>query len=486
MKLSTLVLIFYFGFINIAACLFANNNLDGYFEDETTKSVDLTSIYDLVEKNKKAIVSIMCFSANQDYNKDYFLYNGEEDVVWGSGFVIREDGYILTNSHIVDNSKRIIVKYDEEEYEAELVGQDYPMDIAVIRIKPKKNLKEKFSYIEIDGSEKKVNIGEDIIIVGNPYNYGISVSRGIVSAVDRMVTDSSRTVKAIQTDAAIESGNSGGPVFSIDGRVIGISFYKGGYNIGFVIPTDVNLVSIIQNLIDFGYNQNGYIGADGVTLNNFIGTNTNLSYVFGFRYDDVNTGVLITNIERNSPSEKAGLLVSDIVISCGGRKVSSIEDLNNIISNTMISSSLDFVVLRDNKRIKLRIKVEDNPFFTRYNQLNEKIKSNSVEFIDMFLSKIDDALIERYGITAKKDEGMYILDVKPNGLVANKNIQKGDILLTLNQTQIRSKEDIIKFVDELKTKKEKGNSISSVVTIIKKADTGKSEIVFLNSNYFTY
>lgn len=484
MRLSTLILVFYFGFAGIGGGLFANNDADNYQGDEIAENIDKSSVHDLIEKNKKAIVSIMCFSANQDYNKNYFLYNGEDDVSWGSGFVIRENGYILTNSHVVDNSKKIIVKYDGEEYEAELVGQDYPMDIAVIKIKPKKDSKEKFSYIEIGNNEEKLNVGEDVVIVGNPYNYGLSVSRGIVSAVDRIVTDSSRTVKAIQTDAAIESGSSGGPVFAVDGRVVGMSFYRGGYNIGFIIPIDMNLVSIIQNLIDFGYNQNGYIGVDGITLNNFLGTNTNLSHIFG--YGNTTTGVLITDIEKNSPAEKAGLLVSDIVISCDGKKVSGIEDLNNIISNTMISSSLDFVVLRNSKRIKLRIKVEDNPFFTRYNQLNEKIKSNSIEFVDMFLSKIDDALIERYGITAKKNEGMYILDVKANGLVTDKNIQKGDILLTLNQTQIRSKEDIEKFVDEVKAKREKGKNITSIVAIIKKADTGKSEVVFLNSNYFTY
>lgn len=487
MKLKfTITLVFFLGLFRYDNCLFAYDSArNEQYESIDNEKLKVNFVTDLVEKNKHAIVSIMCFSMNQDYNKNYFLYNGEEEVTWGSGFLITDSGYILTNSHIVDNSKKIVVKYGDNEYNAELIGQDYLMDVAVIKISPKENLKEKFIYIDINDIKEKINIGEDIVIIGNPYNYGLSVSRGIVSAVERTVVGSSTIVKSIQTDAAIESGNSGGPVFNLAGDIVGLSFYKGGYNIGFVIPFDQNLVSIIQNLIDFGYNQNGYIGIDGITLNNFSGiSNINFSHVFG--YNNIDTGVLITDIEKDSPAEKASLLISDIVISCDGKKVNSIEDLNNIISNTMISSSLDFIVLRDHKRIKLKVKIAENPYFTKQYQLDEKIRSNSIEFIDMFLSKIDDNLIEKYGIVARKNEGMYILDVKTNGLAAAKNIQKGDILLTLNQTQIKSKEDIIKFVDELKAKKQKNKDIGSVIAIIKKVDTGKSDVVFLNSNYFIY
>ena len=297
----------------------------------------------------------------------------------------------------------------------------------------------------------------------------------------------SNIVESIQTDTSIENGYSGGPVFNFEGKIVGIAFAQGGQNIGFIIPIDKKLISVIQNLIDFGYNQNGYIGIDGITLNNFEnGNSVNFSHILG--YNNIKSGIFITDVKNGSPSEKAGLLVSDIITSCEGKKIESIEDFNNIISNTMISSTIELNILRNGKNMKFKIKVVDNPYFNEYYKLNEQIRSNSIEIMDMFLSQIDNNLTEKYNLSAKKGEGMYILDVKDNGLADNYNIKKGDILLTLNQKQIKSKDDILKFSDDLKDKKikNKDKNVNKVVAIIKKVDSGKSEIIFLNPNYFIY
>ena len=297
----------------------------------------------------------------------------------------------------------------------------------------------------------------------------------------------SNIVESIQTDASIENGYSGGPVFDVEGKIVGIAFVQGGQSIGFVIPVDKKLISVIQNLIDFGYNQNGYIGIDGITLNNFgNGNSINFSNILG--YNNISSGILVTDVKNSSPSEKAGLLVSDIITSCEGKKIESMEDFNNIISNTMISSTIELNVLRNGKNIKFKIKVVDNPYFNEYYKLNEQIRSNSIEIMDMFLSQIDDSLIEKYNLSVKKGKGMYILDVKDNGLAANYNIKKGDILLSLNQKQIKTKDDILKFADDLKDKKikNKDKNLDKIIAIVKKVDSGKSEIIFLNPNYFIY
>lgn len=479
-KIFTFYFCFFFFFNSILQAESSNYRQSN--KNHIEKNVN-NNISSLINKNKKAVVSIMCLNLNQDYNKNYFSYKGEEHATWGSGFLITENGYIVTNNHVVDNNKKITVKYNDVEYEAQLVGQDYLRDIAVIKI----NSKEKFEYVDINNHSKEdIDLGENIIVIGNPYNYGISATHGIVSALKRTFVGSN-IVESIQTDASIENGYSGGPVFDVEGKIVGIAFVQGGQSIGFVIPVDKKLISVIQNLIDFGYNQNGYIGIDGITLNNFgNGNSINFSNILG--YNNISSGILVTDVKNSSPSEKAGLLVSDIITSCEGKKIESMEDFNNIISNTMISSTIELNVLRNGKNIKFKIKVVDNPYFNEYYKLNEQIRSNSIEIMDMFLSQIDNNLIEKYNLSAKKGEGMYILDVKDNGLAANYNIKKGDILLTLNQKQIKSRDDILKFSDDLKDKKikNKDKNLDKIIAIVKKVDSGKSEIIFLNPNYFIY
>lgn len=429
-------------------------------------------IEDIAESIIPSVVSIISTSINQNYNDDYFIYNGEIDnISYGSGFIISEDGYIITNNHVIENSKNIKVKVENEEFEADLIGQDLILDIAIIKI----NSDKKFKFLELNPDIGKPKIGEKVILVGNPYNLGLSVSAGIISAIDRNQKDS-QYKDSIQTDAPMNHGNSGGPMVNRYGNVIGINTFissKTGENVGvgFAIPVDSKLLVVIEKLIKFGYNQNGYLGVSGITIDDF---NNNFFKILNLKKK---SGVLVTNITNNSPAEKGGILISDIIISYDGNRIYDLNTLINLVTNTTIGSNVEIIVLRNEKYIKLRIKIEENPYYTKYNVIDEKIRLNSLEINDMFVTQIDENLFERYKLYSNQ-YGMYVLDVKKGGWAEINGIEKGDIILTANQTQIKKKNDLINFLEDMKL-----NNKNEFIMIIKKNKTKKNILLKSNLNF---
>lgn len=429
----------------------------------------------IVESIIPSVVSIVSTSINQNYNDDYFIYNGEIDnISYGSGFIISDDGYIITNNHVIDNSKNIKVIVENEEFEADLIGQDFILDIAIIKI----NSDKKFKFLELNPNIGKPKIGEKVILVGNPYNLGLSVSSGIISAIDRNQKNS-QYKNSIQTDAPMNHGNSGGPMINRYGNVIGINTFinsKTGENVGvgFAIPVDSKLVGVIERLIKFGYNQNGYLGISGITIDNF---NSNFFKILNSKRK---SGVLVTNIINNSPAEKGGILISDILISYDGNRIDDLNTLINLVTNTTIGSNVEIIVLRNEKYIKLKIKIEENPYYTEYISINEKIRSNSLEIADMFIAQIDENLAERYKLYPNQ-HGMYILDVKKGGWAEINGIDKGDIILTANQTQLKTKNDLLNLFKNMKL-----NNQNEFIMLIKKSKTKDNIILKSNLNFINH
>lgn len=427
---------------------------------------------DIIESIIPSVVSIISTSINQNYNDNYFTYNGEKDnISYGSGFIISEDGYIITNNHVIENSKNIKVKVENEEFEADLIGQDFILDIAIIKINSDKKLK----FLELNPDIDKPKIGEKVILVGNPYNLGLSVSSGIISAIDRNQKDS-KYRNSIQTDAPMNHGNSGGPMVNRYGNVIGISTFissKTGENVGvgFAIPVDSKLIRVIEKLIKFGYNQNGYLGISGITIDDF---NSNFFKILNPKRQ---SGVLVTNITNNSPAEKDGILISDIIISYDGNRIYDLNTLINLVTNTTIGSNVEIIVLRNEKYIKLRIKIEENPYYTKYSVIDEKIRLNSLEINDMFIAQIDENLVERYKLYSNQ-YGMYVLDVKKGGWAEINGIDKGDIILTANQTQIKKKNDLINLLKDIKL-----NNQNEFIMLIKKSKTKENILLKSNLNF---
>lgn len=279
----------------------------------------------------------------------------------GSGIIISDDGYILTNNHIVstsstdsfyeisDANKVTVTLYnDKTEYEAKIIGKDEQTDLAVIKID-----KTGLSKAEFADSDS-IKVGEFAMAVGNPLGMNSSITCGVISAVNRDVTDSNgKTYKLIQTDAAINSGNSGGALVNSEGKVVGINTLKlsgnGIEGMGFAIP--INLTNgITEQLIQFSKVKRPYIGIGGVDLD----TKTAKTY-------NLVVGVYVKRIEDFSSAEKAGLQIGDVITEVDGKKIETMDQLNEIKNSKKIGDELKLKVNRDGKERELTLTLGEQP-----------------------------------------------------------------------------------------------------------------------------
>ena len=271
----------------------------------------------------------------------------------GSGFIITEDGYILTNHHVIENSNSIkVALYNGETYEAELIGYDESNDIAVIKIDAKG-----LTPVVL-GSSDELNVGDEVVAIGNPLGeLTFSLTSGYVSALDREITLSSNvTMDLIQTDCAINSGNSGGPLFNMYGEVIGITNakYSGSGssneasidNIGFAIPID-NVRSIFKSIIENGYVSKPFIGVSVAD----VSTETQ-SY-------GLPAGAAVKEIVEDSPAQKAGLEINDIITEVNGKEIKTSSDLVDTVKSASVGDVLKLKVYRQGKMIEIDITVSE-------------------------------------------------------------------------------------------------------------------------------
>jgi serine protease Do len=402
-------------------------------------------VAEVVESALPAVVTLRVLRLRQNYGQDSLIYRDQpEETRMGSGFFIDGDGFILTNSHIVEQADGIIVKSGDREMQAELVGQDHFLDIAVLRV----NLNgRKVKFLDL-GPDIPTRIGDPLVVIGNPHGLGLAVSQGIVSALSRMVPGSDFSYNYMQVDTVLRPGNSGGPVLNARGEVVGLSAFvrsdsADGSSVSFVLPMDSHVVSVVERLKKFGYSQNGYIGISGLTLD--------------YRYADYmrvlnfkrKTGVLVTYLDKNGSAARGGIMLNDIIVSYDGNRVDDLNGLVNMITSTAIGSRVELLVFRGGKYLRPRVQVEEDPRETRDGALERLMKGNSIEIFDMFLSQLCEELVEKYELYAKQS-GMYVLDVKKGGWADTNGIERGDILLTVNQTQIKTKKDLLQFFDNMR------------------------------------
>ncbi|MBO5610362.1 MAG: trypsin-like peptidase domain-containing protein [Eubacterium sp.] len=272
----------------------------------------------------------------------------------GSGFIYSEDGYIVTNYHVVKGADKIkVTTYDKNEYDAGLIGYDDTNDIAVLKIDAK-GLKP----VTI-GDSDKLSVGDSVVAIGNPLGeLTFSLTSGNVSALDRQVKIQNNSMKLIQTDCAINSGNSGGALFNSSGEVIGITNAKssGGFtqasvdNIGFAIP--INSVNgIIDSIIEKGYIMKPYIGITGSDL----ASDYQMGGLFGNNQTSDTAGVVINNVEEGSPAATSGLKPGDIITKVNDEEISGMVELRSLIQNTAEGDSIKFSLSRDGENVDVDV-----------------------------------------------------------------------------------------------------------------------------------
>ena len=365
----------------------------------------------------------------------------------GSGFIISKDGYILTNAHVVESVEEITVKLnDKREFDARVIGTDHKTDIALIKIEAK-NLP-----IVTQGDPEKLKVGEWVLAIGSPFGFEHSVTAGIVSAKGRSLAQEN-FVPFIQTDVAINPGNSGGPLFNMAGEVVGINsqIYSrtGGFmGLSFAIPIDV-ATDIADQLKVSGKITRGRIGVMIQELTKELADSFGLSE---------SNGALVVAVQKDSPAEKAGVAVSDVILQFDGKEVDSSADLPRIVGNTKPGSRVSMQVWRDGKIKKISITVGEIPS-EEENAVNGEEKSNKstkhINRLGFALSELTPDQKEQLEVSS----GLLVEDVKAGAAASRAGIQPGDVILGLNNKDI----DSIKHFNKLLEKIERGRNIALLI-----------------------
>ena len=282
----------------------------------------------------------------EDMFKDFGTPQKRKVTALGSGFIIDSKGIVVTNNHVIQGAEDIFVRVNgNKEYEATVIGADPLSDIAVLQIKSK----EKFTSVKF-GNSNKARIGDWVIAIGNPFGLGGTVTSGIISARNRSI-GISRYEDFIQTDASINVGNSGGPLFDMEGNVIGINTAilgkQGSIGIGFSIPSN-SAKKVIDQLIKYGETKRGWLGVRIQTVSKEIADVEKL---------DKPRGALVASVAEGSPSDKAGILAGDIILEFNGTLIKEMKELPLIVAQTEVGKTVEVKVWRNNEEITKKIKL---------------------------------------------------------------------------------------------------------------------------------
>lgn len=354
----------------------------------------------------------------------------------GSGFVIDSSGYIVTNNHVIEQANEIKVKFqDETELEAKLIGTDKLTDIALLKVESKKPL----PFVNFADSDK-ARVGHSVIAIGNPFGLGGSVTTGIISAFNRDINFGPYD-SFIQTDASINRGNSGGPLFNFDGKVLGIntaifSPTGGSVGIGFSIPANL-AKPIIEQLKKFGKTQRGWLGVRIQELT------PEISKSLGLKNEE---GVLISMVNPNEPAEKAGLKSGDVILEFNGKKIEDVKSLQRTVAESAVESKAVVKVWRDKKIRSFTVKLGE---LEKYSSVDEKpetkkedLTNNEVEIdkVGLRLMTINKTTRQKYNLN-KVISGVVISAVKKNSIAAKSGLNVGMVISQISQKNIDNPEN---------------------------------------------
>ncbi len=352
----------------------------------------------------------------------------------GSGFIFSEDGYIITNNHVVERATDIkVILQNGDSYPAKIMGTDPKSDLAVLKIEPK----TKLPAVRF-GNSDRLEIGDWVLAIGNPFGLGHTVTSGIISAKGRSLGLGSYD-DFVQTDAAINPGNSGGPLFNFQGEVVGVNtaIIAGGQGIGFAIPVNIakNVVSQLRN---GGKVVRGWIGVYVQSVTPEIAES------FKLEDDDV---ALVADVTDGGPADKAGVRRGDIIIELNGNKIDEMLDLPKLVASYAPGTKTNMKVLRDGKEKVLNIKLGELP--EQGAQISSRVVDHEVEQnLGLVVQEITPQIQSKLGI--EYSNGVVITDVRGNSMASKAGLLNGDVVLEINKKQIVNLDDYRKSVDSVK------------------------------------
>lgn len=349
----------------------------------------------------------------------------------GSGFIVSDDGYILTNNHVVEKADEITVTLlDKEEYKAKVVGTDPKTDIALIKI----NAGKKLPFVRLGDSEG-LEIGEWVVAIGNPFGLGHTVTAGIVSAKGRII-GSGPYDDFIQTDASINPGNSGGPLFNLKGEVVGINtaIIQGGQGIGFATPVHL-AKSILNQLKEKGKVVRGWLG---VYIQRLTPEVAETLGVPGRK------GALVADTTKDGPAEKAGIRSGDVIVRFDGKPVSDEHELPQIVASTKVGKRVEVVVIRDGKEITIPVAIGEME--SEEPPAGRKSRESSKE-LGLSVQDITPDVARRFDIQNR--QGVIVTGVIEGSPADDAGFQEGDVIRQVNRNPVKNAVDFEKAVRKI-------------------------------------
>jgi serine protease Do len=379
--------------------------------------------------------------------KDYQRPTERKASSLGSGFIINKDGTVITNNHVIQNAEDILVKVGSKEYKAKVIGADPYADLAVLKIETKD------TFIPVSfGDSDKARVGDWVVAIGNPFGLGGTVTSGIISARNRDI-NLTRYDDFIQTDASINQGNSGGPLFNLNGEVVGINTAiiapgkAGSIGIGFAIPSNA-ASNVINQLIKYGETRRGWLGVRIQEVTKEIAEVEKLK----------NTkGALVASVGEKSPADKAGLKAGDIILEFDGKKIDTMRTLPKAVAGTSVGKSVILKIWRDKKLISKRLTLgrleSSEEFKTKQSSIKKTKKEFEIEILKIIVRDVNNEDINSRKLN-KKTTGAVIVGIQNRSPLAGL-LSTNDIIVEVQKKSITKSSELNKVIDATIKKNEK-------------------------------
>lgn len=414
-----------------------------------------TSYADIVERTSPAVVRIVAsvkekpqsqtqFPGSDDFFRQFQIPQRprrpqvEQGV--GSGVIVSADGSILTNHHVIDGAQEItVLMSDNKSFEAKIVGSDQPSDLAVLKIEA-----ANLPFLTL-GNSDTVRVGDIVLAIGNPLGIGQSVTSGIISAKGRRTGLSDGSFEDfLQTDAAINRGNSGGALVSLNGELIGINSQilsggAGGGNIGIAFSIPSNMAkSVMEQLLKDGKVRRGMLGVNIQNVTDDLAKSLEL---------EQRSGVIVSNVRKGSAAEKGGVKRNDLILAINSEKIEDSNVLRNKVAGTAPGTTIKLTVLRDGKEVTLDVTLDEfdteNERGPRANEGDENAPGpqNQSGKLGLSLEPVTPQIAKQLSLDSDK-EGMVVTEVDPDGPAAEEGVARGDCILEINKRQVNSIADV--------------------------------------------
>jgi serine protease Do len=362
----------------------------------------------------------------------------------GSGFIIDPSGYVVTNNHVIEDAEEItVVLQDDTNLKAKIIGRDKRTDLALLKVESEKPLPA-LKW----GDSTSVRVGDWVLAIGNPFGLGGTVTAGIISASKRDI-NSGPYDSYLQTDASINRGNSGGPMFDLDGGVIGVNtaIYSpsgGSIGIGFAIPSSQAKV-VIDQLRKFGRTRRGWLGVRIQTVTKEIAESLDLGKP---------RGALVASIDDKGPAKNSGLQPRDVILVFDGKPVKEMRDLPRLVAETPIDSEVKLKVWRNGKTIDMSVTLGELPEDIKTAKITGLEDKSAVEMLGMTVTKLNDALRRRYKLDSRA-KGVLVVDVKEGSAGKKADLQPGDLIVEVAPDQVRTPKEFKERIAKARKNKRK-------------------------------